>query len=65
MCFINNRIHKLMIGTSCVFILTKLSDLSLYYFFFFFFFHMYDYTVLDSGYRKASGYVRGFDSGDA
>jgi hypothetical protein len=29
------------------------------------FFYMFDYTVLDSGYREASGYVGGFDLGDA
>jgi hypothetical protein len=52
-----------MMGTSCAFILTKLSDLPLYYFHFFF--HMYDYAVLDSGYREASDYVGGFDPEDA
>ena len=32
---------------------------------FLFFLHMYDYVVLDSGYREAFGYVGGFDPGDA
>ena len=44
-----------MTGTSCVFLLTKSSDLPLYYFLFFL--HMYDYAVIDSGYRVASGLV--------
>jgi hypothetical protein len=35
MCFINKRIHKLMTGMSCGFLLTKSSDLPLYYFLFF------------------------------
>jgi hypothetical protein len=42
-----------MTGTSCGFLLTKSSDLPLYYFSFFL--HIYDYTVLDSGYGEASG----------
>ena len=46
------------------FLLTKLSDLPMYYFPFFFF-HMYDYAVIDSGYRKTSGVVEGFDLEDA
>jgi hypothetical protein len=50
-------------GTSYVFILTKSSGLSLYYFSFFL--HMYDYIILDSGYREAFDYVRGLDPGDA
>jgi hypothetical protein len=50
-----------MIGTSCRFLLTK-SDLPLYYFFFL---YMYDYTVIDSGDREVSGYVKGFDPRDA
>jgi hypothetical protein len=62
MCFINKKIHKLMTGTSCGFLLTKSSDLPLYYFFFF---HMYDYAVLGSGYREASGSCGGFNSEDA
>jgi hypothetical protein len=33
--FINKRIYKLMIGISCGFLLTKLSNLPLYYFPFF------------------------------
>jgi hypothetical protein len=33
--FYNKRIHKLMTGTSCGFLLTKSSDLPLYYFPFF------------------------------
>jgi hypothetical protein len=65
MYFINNRVHHLMTGTSCVFILTKLSDLLLYYFSFF----SICYAVIDSfaedGYHKASGYYRRFDLGDA
>ena len=49
-----------MTGTSFGFLLIKSSDLPLYYFpfsffFFLFFFHMYDYAVIDSGYREASG----------
>jgi hypothetical protein len=64
MYFINNLIHKLMTCMSCAFILTKSSNLSLYYYLLFFF-HMYNYTVLDSGYRKAFDYVGGFDIGDA
>ena len=44
-----------MTGTSCEFLLTKSLDLPLYYFLFFL--HMYDYTVIDSGYSKASGLV--------
>ena len=44
-----------MTGTSCEFLLTKLSDLPLYYFLFFL--HMYDYAIKDSGYREASGLV--------
>jgi hypothetical protein len=51
-----------MMDMSCAFLLTKSSDLSIYYFLFL---HMYDYAVIDSGYREASGYVGGFDSGDA
>jgi hypothetical protein len=52
-----------MTGTSCGFLLTKWSDLLLYYFFFFL--HIYDYAVIDSGYREASNYVGGFDLGGA
>jgi hypothetical protein len=44
-----------MIGTSCGFPLTKSSDLPLYYFPFFL--YMYDYVVLDSGYREGSDLV--------
>jgi hypothetical protein len=55
--------HNLMMGRSCAFILTKLSDLPLHYFLFFF--HVFDYAVLDSGYREASGYVERFDLRDA
>jgi hypothetical protein len=44
-----------MTGMLCEFLLTKSSDLSLYYFHFFL--HMYDYTVLDSRYREASDLV--------
>ena len=44
-----------MTGTSCEFLLTKLSDLPLYYFIFFL--YMYDYAVINSGYRKAFGLV--------
>jgi hypothetical protein len=29
-----------------------------------FFFHIYDYFVLDSGYREVSGSCGGFDTGD-
>jgi hypothetical protein len=53
-----------MMGTSCGFLLTKSSDLPLYYFFFFFL-HIYDYVVIDSGYREASSSCGGFDPGDA
>jgi hypothetical protein len=52
-----------MMGTSCVFLLTKSSDLPLYYFYFFL--HMYNYVIIDSGYRETSGYVGGFDLGNA
>ena len=48
-----------MTGMSYAFLLTKSSDLPLYYFPFFL--HMFDYTVIDSGYREASSYVGGFD----
>jgi hypothetical protein len=44
-----------MTGTSCAFILTKSLNLPLYYFPFFL--HMYDYAILDSGYREASSLV--------
>jgi hypothetical protein len=50
-------------GTSCAFLLTKSSDLPLYYFLFFL--HMYNYVVIDSGYHEASDYVGGFDLRDA
>jgi hypothetical protein len=50
-----------MTGMSCGFLLTKSLDLLLY----FFFLHIYDYAVIDSGYRKASGSCGGFDPGDA
>jgi hypothetical protein len=63
MCFINKIIHKLMTGMSCGFLLTKSSDLPLYYFPFFL--HIYDYAVLSSGYSEASGSCGGFDPGDA
>jgi hypothetical protein len=53
-----------MMGTLCGFLLTKSSDLPLYYYYYFFF-HMYDYAVLDSGYREASGSCGEFDPGDA
>jgi hypothetical protein len=43
-----------MMGTSCAFILTMSLDLPLYYFFFL---HMYNYAVIDSGYREASSLV--------
>ena len=43
-----------MTGMSCGFILTKLSDLPLYYFSFF---HMYNYVVIDSGYHETSDLV--------
>jgi hypothetical protein len=47
-----------MMGTSYAFILTKSSDLPLYYFSFFL--HMYNYVVIDSlaenGYCEVSGY---------
>ena len=52
-----------MIGTSCAFLLTKSSDIPLYYFLFFL--HMFNYAIIDSGYREASGYIGGFDLGDA
>ena len=44
-----------MTDTSCEFLLTKSSNLPLYYFFFFL--QRYDYAVIDSGYREASGLV--------
>ena len=44
-----------MMGTSCGFLLTKSLDLPLDYFPFFF--HMYDYTIINSGHREASGLV--------
>ena len=44
-----------MMGTSCEFLLTKSSNLPLYYFSFFL--YMYDYAVIDGGYREASGFV--------
>ena len=44
-----------MTSTSCGFLLTKSSDLPLDYFPFFL--HMYDYAILDNGYREASGLV--------
>jgi hypothetical protein len=52
-----------MTGTSCGFLLTKSSDLPLYYFLFFL--HMYDYAVIDSGYGEASSSCGGFDPEDA
>jgi hypothetical protein len=52
-----------MMGTSYGFLLTKSSDLPLYYFPFFF--HMYNYAVIDSGYCEASGSGGGFNPGDA
>jgi hypothetical protein len=52
-----------MTGTLCVLLLTKSSDLPLYYYYFFF--NMYDYSVIDNGYRKASSYIGGFDPEDA
>ena len=48
-----------MTSTSCALLLTKSSDLPLYYFHFFL--HMYNYAIIDSGYRKTFGYVGGFD----
>ena len=51
-----------MTGTLCGFLLTTLLDLPVYYFPFS---HMYDYAIIDSGYRKVSGYCGGFDPGDA
>ena len=49
-----------MTGTSCGFLLTKSSELPLYYFLFFLLtksseLPLYDYAVIDSGYREASG----------
>ena len=56
-----------MTGTSCAFILTKSSDLPLYYFPFFPICN--NYVVIDSlvkdEYCEASTYVGGFDLGDA
>jgi hypothetical protein len=52
-----------MMGTSCRFLLTKLSNLLLYYFPFFL--YIYNYAVIDSGYREVSSYVGGFDPGGA
>ena len=50
-------------GMSCVFLLTKSSDLPLYYYYYFF--HMYNYAVIDSGYREAFSYIGGLDPRDA
>ena len=44
-----------MMGMSYGFLLTKSSDLPLYYFSFFL--HMYDYVVIDSGYHEAFSLV--------
>jgi hypothetical protein len=52
-----------MTGKLCAFILTKSSNLLLYYFSFFL--HMYDYAIIDSGYSEESDYVGGFNPGDA
>jgi hypothetical protein len=52
-----------MTGTSCTFLLTKSSDLPLYYYYFFL--YMFNYAVIDSKYCEASGYVGGFDPEDA
>jgi hypothetical protein len=52
-----------MTGTSCAFLLTKSSDLPLYYFPFFL--HMYNYAIIDDRYREASDYCGRFDSVDA
>jgi hypothetical protein len=49
-----------MTGTSCAFLLAKSSNLPLYYYYFFL--YMYNYVVIDSGYRETSSYVGGFDS---
>ena len=62
MCFINNRVHHLMTGRLCAFLLTELSNLPLYYFIFL---HMFNYVVINSGYCEASDYVGGFDPVDA
>jgi hypothetical protein len=51
-----------MTDTSCAFLLTKLSNLPLY---FFPFFHMFNYDAIDSGYYETSGYVGGLDPGGA
>jgi hypothetical protein len=51
-----------MTGTSCGFLLTKSSDLPLYYFFFL---YMYDYVIIDNGYGEASSSCGGFNPGDA
>jgi hypothetical protein len=51
-----------MTSTPYAFLLTMLSNLPLYYLLFFL--HMYNYVVIDNGYREASGYVRGFDPKD-
>jgi hypothetical protein len=57
-----------MMGTSCAFLLTKSLDLHLYYFPFFSLCTT-NYDVINSlaedGYCEASGYVGGFDLGDA
>jgi hypothetical protein len=47
----------LMTGTSCAFLLTKSSDLPLY----FFFLHICNYTVIYNDYHEAFDYVGGFD----
>jgi hypothetical protein len=52
-----------MTSMSCGFLLTKSSDLPLYYFTFFL--HMCDYAVLDSEYHEASGPCGEFDPEDA
>ena len=51
-----------MMGTSCAFLLTKSSDLPCIIFLFL---HMFDYSIIDSGYCEASGHIGGFDPRDA
>jgi hypothetical protein len=53
----------LITGTSCAFLLTKSSDLPLYYFLLSPYVHLCCYKY--SGYREASGYVGEFNLGGA
>jgi hypothetical protein len=56
-----------MTSTSCAFILTKLSDLSLYHFPFFPYTYVCAiiYNLVKDGYHEVFGYCEGLDSDDA